>query len=607
MAQQEAARYDRRTVSEWVQAAWAGEVTITDFQRSFVWDSGRATEYIKAILLGKPVGLYLTLASSKEPQFEPRAFNNIDTPLTDVTELVLDGQQRLTSLLHALYGHPERRFFIKVADLLAESLGIVDVVCESKRTGKTAKGLDDPATAFASNLIPVDILPKTGPRDGKLSRLARWCISIGQNVEGMEGDEARLLEDRIAGFVDGCFFQRDLWYCMLPATTSSAEATDAFVATNTSSVKIKRFDIEVAKARGRHDEDLRAEIQDAYDRSDMLRYYFSDDAEDYIPDIGEWMLKVACLHVNEPPKESNYSKAVNYLLGSSGSKISASDRRRLESVFRDLDWALRRAEGFGAATDKMVPSRPVLHVLSALRSKMEQIKKPARLDAARRLLDAYYWRCLFSNRHAVQANDRLYEDHQQLSEALNMVGGDRPDITAFDSPDHPLFDKDHLMRHAGWIGSSRLGKALASAVMASEPKPQEWMTGASLSATEIRELQGLRKLDRHHVFPKAALAEGNVDENLIQHGLNGVVLDQRTNLRLWKVPPSGYVNKMLKDEMLRKLGVGVEKLGKRIESHLVPFKELRSERGTMRQRYMRYLQKRAELMVERIEELATVP
>ena len=103
----------------------------------------------------------------------------------------------------------------------------------------------------------------------------------------MENDEARLLEDRISAFVDRCFFQRDLWYCMLPATTGPEKATDIFVATNTSSVKIKRFDIEVAKARGRHDEDLRTEIQDAYDRSDMLRYYFSDDAEDYIPDIGE--------------------------------------------------------------------------------------------------------------------------------------------------------------------------------------------------------------------------------------------------------------------------------------------------------------------------------
>ena len=603
MAQQEAVRYDRRTVSEWVETAWTGEVTITDFQRSFVWDSGKATEYIKAILMGKPVGLYLILASSKDPQFEPRAFNNMNTPLDAVAELVLDGQQRLTSLLHALYGHPDRRFFIKVTGLHAETLEVADVICESKspKTGRTGKGLDNPPTAFTKDLIPIDILRKTGPRTGRLSPLATWCIEIGRHVEGMENDEARLLEDRISAFVDKCFFQRDLWYCVLPATTGPEEAADIFVATNTSSVKIKRFDIEVAKARGRHDEDLRTQIQDAYDRSDMLRYYFSDDAEDYIPDIGEWMLKVTCLHVNEPPKESSYSKAVKYLLGSTGSKTTAGRQRRLENVFRDLDWALRRAEAYGAATDKMVPSRPVLHVLSALRSTVERIKRPARLDVARRLLDAYYWRCLFSNRHAVQANDRLYEDYVQLSEALDGGGSDFSGITAFDRQDHPLFDEDHLMRHAGWIGSSRLGRALASVVMASDPKPREWMTGVSLSATEVRELQGLRKLDRHHVFPKAALAEGNLDEERIQHGLNGVVLDQRTNLRIWKVPPSEYVAKMLTE-----LRVADEELRERIDGHLVPYEELKNERGTMEERYMRYLRKRAKLMARRIRELATL-
>ena len=128
-----------------------------------------------------------------------------------------------------------------------------------------------------------------------------------------------------------------------------------------------------------------------------------------------------------------------------------------------------------------------------------------------------------------------------------------------------------------------------------------------MSAKVIRELQGVRKLDRHHVFPKAALAEGSVDEDLIQHGLNGVVLDQRTNLRLWKVQPSEYVDQMLNDEMLKKLGVGVDRLKERIESHLVPFEELKSRRGGMRQRYMRYLRKRADLMAERIEELASLP
>ena len=292
-------------------------MTITDFQRSFVWDSGKATEYIKAILMGKPVGLYLILASSEEPQFRPRAFNDMTTPLDDVAELVLDGQQRLTSLLHALYGHRDRRFFIKVADLHADTLEIADVVCESRSsgTGRTGKSLDDPAAAFAKNLIPIDILRKTGPRTGKLSPLATWCIEIGRHVEGMEDDDVRLLEDRISDFVDRCLFKRELWYCMLPPTTGPEEAADIFVATNTSSVKIKRFDIEVAKARGRHDEDLRTEIQDAYDRSDMLRYYFSDDAEDYIPDIGEWMLKVTCLHVKEPPKESSYFEGSEVSVG----------------------------------------------------------------------------------------------------------------------------------------------------------------------------------------------------------------------------------------------------------------------------------------------------
>ena len=116
----------------------------------------------------------------------------------------------------------------------------------------------------------------------------------------------------------------------------------------------------------------------------------------------------------------------------------------------------------------------------------------------------------------------------------------------------------------------------------------------------IRELQGLRKLDRHHVFPKKALVDGHVDDKLIQHGLNGVVLDQRTNLRLWKVPPSQYVVRMLEE-----LEVDEKELRERVESHLVPYKELKSKRGSIRQRYNKYLQQRAALMAERIEELAT--
>ena len=489
-------------------------------------------------------------------------------------------------------------------DLTAQSLAVDDVVCHSKSisTGKTARRLDEPEMAFAENLIPIDILRRTGLNTGELTPLSDWCLEIGRRVPGMDDKEVRLLEDRIFAFIDRSLFRRDLWYCRLPKTTEPDEATDIFVATNTSSVKIKRFDIEVAKARGRHDEDLRAEIQDAYDKSAILRYYFSDDPEDFIQDIGEWMLKVACLHVDRPPKESNYSTAMSYLLGLDGKNAPKPRRRQRANVLLDLDWALKRAESFGAATDKMVPSWPVLHVLAALRSSMETISDPARLNDARKLLHAYYWRCLFSSRHAEQANDRLHEDYRQLSTALQATGGHLPKISAFDNQDHAPFNKTYLRRHAGWIGSSRLGKALASAVLASDPKPHEWMTGARMTSTEIRELQDARKLDRHHIFPKAALTKGKVNQELIHHGLNGVVLDRRTNLRLWKVQPSEYLAKIL-----GQLGISDSELSDRIESHLVPYNDLERDSGTLKRRYSRFLGNRAALLAQRIEELAMMP
>ena len=604
MAQENDVHYYPRTVDEWTRKAWAGKVTLADFQRSFVWDSGRVTGYIKSILMGKPVGLYLILKTSEKPQFAPRPFYHLETPLDDVTELVLDGQQRLTSLMHALYSHPERRFFIQVADMSAAELEVVDVVCESINTStkKTGKGLDDPATAYSNSLIPMDILRKDGRKPGKLSRLATWCISVGANVSGMEGNKARLLEDRIMDCVNERFFQRSLWYCLLPATTGSAEAAEIFVETNRSSVRIKAFDIEVASARGKHNEDLRNAIQDAYEQSDILSHYFSDDPEDYIPAIGEWMLKVACLHAGHIPKESNYEKAVSYLLDTKSTADAKERLRRLDSLFFDLNWGLRRVEGYGAASERMVPSWPTLHVLSALRSNMEKIKGPEKKGLANELLRAYYWRCLFSNRHDVRANDRLYEDFAQLDDLLDGLGGELARMTAFNDDDHPLYDKKYLLRHANWIGSGRLGKALASVVMASEPKPVDWMTNETLSATVVRELERARKLDRHHVFPRDALQAGKVEKELIQNGLNGVLLDRRTNLRLWKVPPHEYVCKML-----AQLKISKTALERRIAGHRVPYDQMTDEQGTIHRRYTKFLQRRAELMAELVAGLAEWP
>ena len=183
----------------------------------------------------------------------------------------------MTSLLQTLNRRSERLFFVQVEDLSADQLTVRDVVYEDENTPR-GRHYNTPATAYHENLIPMDILLDETDERG-LTPLARWCIAVGDHVGT---DESRVLESKISKFINEHFFERAIWYCWLPASIDRSTATEIFVETNTSSVKIKRFDIEVANARGEHDEDLRTSIRDAYELSEntVLRHYFKEDPEE---------------------------------------------------------------------------------------------------------------------------------------------------------------------------------------------------------------------------------------------------------------------------------------------------------------------------------------
>lgn len=589
-------RYERRTVREWVRKAQCGEIAITDFQRSFVWGNDKTANYVKAIFDGKPVGLYLILEKGNPPQFQPRSFYKMDDiPIENVEELLLDGQQRLTSLLQVLYMRHERRFFIKVRDLNADELKVDDIVAIDVGTAR-GKNLNTERVAFADNHIPMDVLTDETDADG-LTALARWCSGVGKSVGAVK---SRVLESNIEKFVRRAFFDRDIWYCWLPASIDRSTATQIFVETNTSSVKIKRFDIEVASARGEYDEDLRNTIRGAYERPEsVLRHYFKEDPEEWIPDIGEWLFRVACLRTDKAPRETNYDEALNYLLteGTNG------NFPYLDEIFDDLEWVLKRVAGLGAATRRMVPSWPPIHVLAALRQSSERIKDPVKIDTVRRLLDAYYWRCLFSNRHDVQANDRLYDDFRSLRSALKEIeeqGNWTSPQPAFEEKEHPLYTDDGLLRHASWIGATaRLGRALASAVMSLVPR--DWVTGEKLTIGRIRELEREGKLDRHHIFPRDLLKKEGVSQERIQNGLNGVILDARTNRRFARRPPDQYLGDVVQDS-----NITLTELRQRVEEHRVPYEEM-AKQGPIRGRYDAFLKKRAELFAAEIRRRGTLP
>ena len=600
MGQQSEAKFDHRTVDKWVKRARDGRLAVADFQRSFVWAPKKAARYINAILRGRPVGVYLILNSAEPPQFSPRQFSNMDTPLDKVEDLVLDGQQRLSSLLHALYGHPRWRFFVEVEDFDAETLAVKTVVVHGKTTAE-AQRLTEPAEAYRSRLIPIDVLRRRNLGEAS-APLTRWCSEVGSVAGAFKNyEEARLFQDKISEFAEAFFFQRQLYCYQLPEETSRADATEIFVETNTSSVQIKTFDEIVATVRGRENQDFRKMIGDAHGESEVLRYFFPRDEEKAIPMIGTWLLKLGCLHVREPPRRGRYEEGAQYLFKREGDTDDGVPKN-IRAVLDDVEWVLKRVSDMGSPNRSTLPSWPPVHVLAAVRSRYLSIADPEQVNAARRLIDAYYWRSLFTGRHEMQANDRLHEDLEELSKVLKGEEADAGTMRVFSDQHHPLYRARWLAESAGWIGRSRVGKALVAVTLASEPRPVDWITGEPLGATHVRQLEQAKHLDRHHVFPKKVLLAAGVPEGEIDNGLNGVVLDKRTNRRFWKYPPHEYVAKVT-----RRKRITEEELLERIKGHLVPYENMVNTKDEMAARYREFLDRRAELLVQRIRDVAQPP
>src|SRR4051812_45516118 len=79
-------------------------MVLPDFQRDFVWEPGATQELVVSIANNYPAGSILRVREAKQV-FAAREFEGAPTlGKSKYTFLVLDGQQRLTSLYQAFYG-----------------------------------------------------------------------------------------------------------------------------------------------------------------------------------------------------------------------------------------------------------------------------------------------------------------------------------------------------------------------------------------------------------------------------------------------------------------------------------------------------------------------
>ena len=93
-----------RKITDLMAAVHTGKIQLPDFQRGWVWDDARIRSLIASIISGYPVGAAMFLEYGSESlRFQYRTIEGAPAAGTPPIELILDGQQRLTSIYAALF------------------------------------------------------------------------------------------------------------------------------------------------------------------------------------------------------------------------------------------------------------------------------------------------------------------------------------------------------------------------------------------------------------------------------------------------------------------------------------------------------------------------
>ena len=157
--------------------ARAGKLQLPDFQRGWVWDDEHIKSLLASVSVSFPIGAVMLLQTGGENvRFKPRSLAGTDEALhTEPDTLVLDGQQRLTSLYQALMstsavetkdvrGKSIRRWYyfdIKQAIIPeADQEDAVLSVPEDRQVksfgGQTTLNVATPEREYAADVFPVN-------------------------------------------------------------------------------------------------------------------------------------------------------------------------------------------------------------------------------------------------------------------------------------------------------------------------------------------------------------------------------------------------------------------------------------------------------------------
>lgn len=566
-----------------------GEYQLPDFQRGWVWDDEHVRSLLVSISRSFPIGAVMTLETGGEVSFQVRPIENVVlNGDVEPEKLILDGQQRLTSLTQVLglkgpvktFDHKksqiERFYYIDIPTIL--NGGDIDeafysVSADKTKTSDFGRQIDLDLTTLEKE---VEALQFPCNRLLDYDSCDEWqdlCYDTGKRDEFKEFKK----------LVISPYREYSVPIIALNKHTSKEAVCLVFEKVNTGGVSLNVFELITASfaADGfnlREDwfGDRRKKTEGRYDRLKKDKLLSKLDPSDFIQAI-------TLLSTYEKNQEARAA-------GVPDSQVPGVSCKRKTMLNLTLDdyqkWAPKVEEGFTRAAQflrkecffdqRNLPYRTQLVPLAAIMTHLGSSWLEPKIHGR---LSQWYWCGVMGELYGSAIENRFANDIEDFF--VWMKDETKKPRTIFDASFQPSRLETLRTRN------SAAYKGLHVLTLRQGAKDFFWKAG-------VQELDQMGEaLDIHHIFPSSWCDKQGIEKSVYDSAVNKTPISYKANRKIGGAAPSKYLDKLQKE---KEVGLSDEEMDHLLESHLI-------DPGTLRcDDFSAFLRSRAIALLEVIYE-----
>lgn len=493
-----------RALKELLGEVHSRTAVLPDFQRDFVWEPGATQELIVSIANNYPAGSILRVRDTQHV-FAAREFEGAPSLKgTKHTFLVLDGQQRLTSLYQAFYGVGEHRYYLNLQKLI-DGADFEEAIFHVRATTKWAKAREDFALQAKELLLPLSVLK------GGAGGFGQWSRKVARLLP----DQDRItLEDALDDIEEKWIHTIDDYHFPV-VTLSDKTEPDAlctiFETLNRTGVKLSVFELLTARFWPQN-----INLRDLWDKAREANPIIEDfEVDPY------YMLQAIALASRKAP-----SCKRGDVLNLAPADITTWWQPVVDGLTAGLT-ILR--EDCRVTLPKWLPYQTMLAPLSAVLAKYGT-PKTAEAGVQREKIKRWFWCAVFGQVYESSPNSQAARDVGEIGAWF--AGGSLPEtVTALRFDPKALRDVTPRQRS---IYRGTICLILGASAGARDFHTQAIITGNLINA------QGI---DDHHIFPDDFLLKqkGITLARMRDCVLNRTLIDRTTNQMISNRAPSDYM------------------------------------------------------------------